>query len=150
MENITETSIKELLYTKLLFRLEISDTYRIEFEPIEASLAGIEEIIARNIKRLKSLHLEYNEFRVLNEWINTENIIKEIIDRIPLVVTHYKELNEKELVLEKDILEQLANGTVNSVEDGSKYYTTLTVNSYCDLDQSYELIIEFIGYFREK
>ena len=150
MENITETSIKELLYTKLLFRLEISDTYRIEFEPIEASLARIEEIIARNIKRLKSLQLEDNESRALDEWINTENIIKEIVDRIPLIVTHYKELNEKELVLEKDILEQLANGTVDIVEDDSKYYTTLTVNSYCDLDQSYELIIEFIGYFREK
>lgn len=150
MENITETFIKELLYTKLLFRLEISDTYRIEFEPIEASLAGIEEIIARNIKRLKSLQLEDNESRALNEWINTENIIKEIVDRIPLVVTHYKELNEKELVLEKDILEQLANGVVSIVEDGSKYYTNLTVFSYCDFDQSYELIIEFIEYFRGK
>lgn len=150
MENITETFIKELLYTKLLFRLEISDTYRIEFEPIEASLARIEEIIARNIKRLKSLQLEDNESRALNEWINTENIIKEIVDRIPLVVTHYKELNEKELVLEKDILEQLANGVVSIVEDGSKYYTNLTVFSYCDFDQSYELIIEFIEYFRSK
>lgn len=150
MENITEISVKELIYDKWIFRLEVPDTYWIKLEPIEGSLARIEEIIARNIKQLKSLHLEDNESRALNEWINTENIIKEIIDRIPLVVTQYKESNEKELVLEKDILEQLANGTVNIVEDGSKYYTTLTVNSYCDLDQSYELIIEFIVYFREK
>lgn len=150
MENITETSVKELLYNKLIFRLEIPEIYKIELEPIEGSLVRIEEIIARNIKRLKSLHLEENESRVLDEWTNTENIVKKIIDRIPLVVTHYKELDEKKLVPEKDILEKLLNGTVNIVEDGSKYYTSLTVNSYCDFDQSYELIIEFIEYFREK
>lgn len=150
MENITETSVKELMYDKWIFRLEIPDTYWIKLEPIEGSLAKIEEIIARNIKRLKSLRLEDNESRALNEWIYTENTIKEIIDRILLVVEHYKELDEKEIVPEKEILEQLANGAVSIVEDGSKYYTNLTVFSYCDFDQSYELIIEFIEYFREK
>ena len=150
MENITETSVKELLYDKWIFRLEIPNTYWIKLEPIEGSLAKIEEIIARNIKRLKSLRLEDNESRALNEWIYTENTIKEIIDRILLVVEHYKELDEKEIVPEKEILEQLANGAVSIVEDGSKYYTNLTVFSYCDFDQSYELIIEFIEYFREK
>ena len=57
MENITETSVKELLYDKLIFRLEIPNTYWIKLEPIEGSLVEIEEIIARNIKRLKSLKL---------------------------------------------------------------------------------------------
>ena len=150
MENITETSVTELMYDKWIFRLEIPDRYWIKLEPIEGSLAKIEEIIARNIKRLKSLRLEDNESRALNEWIYTENTIKEIIDRILLVVEHYKELDEKEIVPEKEILEQLANGAVSIVEDGSKYYTNLTVFSYCDFDQSYELIIEFIEYFREK
>lgn len=150
MGNITEASVKELLYNKLIFRLEIPEGYRIELEPIEGSLVRIEEIIARNIKRLKSLHLKDNESRALNQWGYAENTIKEIVDRVLLVVEHYKELDEKEIVPEKEILEQLANGAVSIEEDGSKYYTTLTVTSYCDFDQSYELIIEFIEYFRGK
>jgi len=75
MENITETSVKELLYDKWIFRLEIPNTYWIKLEPIEGSLVEIEEIIARNIKRLKSLNLEENESRPLNEWIYIENTI---------------------------------------------------------------------------
>lgn len=150
MGNITEASVKELLYNKLIFRLEIPEVYRIELEPIEGSLVRIEEIIARNIQRLKSLHLKDNESRALNQWGYTENTIKEIVDRVLLVVEHYKELDENEIVPEKEILEQLANGAVSIVEDGSKYYTTLTVTSYCDFDQSYELIIDFIEYFRGK
>lgn len=108
MENITETSVKELLYDKWIFRLEIPNTYWIKLEPIEGSLVEIEEIIARNIKRLKSLNLEENESRPLNEWIYIENTIKAITDRISLVVDQYKEYDEKELVPEKEILAQLA------------------------------------------
>ena len=150
MENITETSVKELLYDKLIFRLEISNTYWIKLEPIEGSLAKIEEIIARNIKRLKSLNLEENESRPFNEWIYIENTIKAISDRISLVVDQYKEYNKENLVPEKDILVQLVNGTASIVEESGKYFTTLFVSSYCDLDQSYEMIIEFIEWFREK
>ena len=149
MENITDISIKELLYSKLIFRLEIPDQYRTESGLIEGSLAEIEEIIARNIERLKSLNLENNEFRLIKEWVYTENKINEIINRISLVVDHYREYEEKHLVSEKEILERLANGEIHIEEDGSKFYTNLTVNSYCDLDQSYELIIEFIEFFRE-
>lgn len=150
MENITDISIKELLYSKLIFRLEIPDQYRTESGLIEGSLAEIEEIIARNIERLKSLNLENNEFRLIKEWVYTENKINKIINRISLVVDHYREYEEKHLVSEKEILERLANGEIHIEEDGSKFYTNLTVNSYCDLDQSYELIIEFIEFFREK
>lgn len=149
MENITEISVKELMYDKWIFRLEVPDTYWIKLEPIEGSLAKIKEIIARNIKRLKSLKLEVNEFRPFNEWVYAENKIKEITNRISFVVDQYKEYDEKELVPEKEILEQLANGTVAISEEGGKYFTTITVNSYCDLDQFYELIIEFIGTFRK-
>lgn len=149
MENITETSVTELIYDKWIFKLEIPDRYWIKLEPIEGSLAKIEETIARNIKRLKSLKLENNEFRPFNEWVYIENTIKAIIDRISFVVDQYKEYDEKELVPEKEILVQLANGTVNIVEENGKYFTTITVNSYCDLDQSYELIIKFIESFRK-
>lgn len=149
MENITETSVKELLYDKLIFRLEIPNTYWIKLEPIEGSLVEIEEIIARNIKRLKSLNLEENEFRLINGWIYTENKIKEIINNISSVVDYYKEYDEKYLVPEKELLERLVNGVGSIVEDGSNYYISLTVSSYCDLDQSYELIIAFIGFFRD-
>ena len=69
MENITETSVTELIYDKWIFKLEIPDRYWIKLEPIEGSLAKIEETIARNIKRLKSLKLENNEFRPFNEWV---------------------------------------------------------------------------------
>lgn len=149
MENITETSVKELMYDKWIFRLEVPSTYWIKFEPIEGSLAKIEEIIARNIKRLNSLKLENNEFRPFNEWVYTENTIKEITNRISFVVDQYKEYGDKELVPEKELLEQLANGTVSISEDSGKYFTTITVNSYCDLDQFYELILEFIESFRK-
>ena len=149
MENITETSVTELIYDKWIFKLEIPDRYWIKLEPIEGSLAKIEETIARNIKRLKSLKLENNEFRPFNEWVYIENTINAIIDRISFVVDQYKEYDEKELVPEKEILVQLANGTVNIVEENGKYFTTITVNSYCDLDQSYELIIKFIESFRK-
>lgn len=150
MENITETSVKELLYSKLIFRLEIPDQYRTELGIIEGSLVEIEEIIARNIERLKSLNLENNEFRIINEWISTENKINEIINRISLVVDHYREYDDQHLVSEKEILDRLANGGLHIEEDASKFYTNLTVRSYCDLDQSYELIIEFIEFFRKK
>ena len=73
MENITETSVKQLIYDKWIFRLDISNTYWIKLEPIEGSLAKIEEIIARNIKKLKSLELKDNEFRPFNEWVYIEN-----------------------------------------------------------------------------
>ena len=149
MENITETSVKQLIYDKWIFRLDISDTYWIKLEPIEGALTKIEEIIARNIKRLKSLKLKDNEFRPFNEWIYTENTIKKITDRISFVVDQYKEYDEKELVPEKEILEQLADGTVSIVEESGKYFTTISVNSYCDQDQFYELIIEFIESFRK-
>lgn len=149
MENITETSVTELIYDKWIFKLEIPDRYWIKLEPIEGSLAKIEETIARNINRLKSLKLENNEFRPFNEWVYIENTIKAIIDRISFVVDQYKEYDEKELVPEKEILVQLANSTVNIVEENGKYFTTITVNSYCDLDQSYELIIKFIESFRK-
>lgn len=150
MENITETSVKELLYSKLIFRVEIPDQYRTESGLIEGSLVEIEEIIARNIERLKSLNLENNEFRIINEWVSTENKINEIINRISLVVDHYREYDDQHLVSEKEILERLANGGIHIEEDASKFYTNLTVRSYCDLDQSYELIIEFIEFFRKK
>ena len=149
MENITETSVKELLYDKLIFRLEVPNKYWIKLEPIEGSLAKIEEIISRNIKRIKSLNLKNNEFRPFDGWVNTENIIKQIIDRISSVVAQYKKYDEKELVTEKDILVQLTNGIVSFEEESGKYFTTITVNSYCDLDQFYELIIEFIESFRK-
>lgn len=149
MENITEISVKELIYDKWIFRLEVPDTYWIKLEPIEGSLAKIEEIIARNINRLKSLKLEDNEFRPFNEWVYTGNKIKEITNRISFVVDQYKEYDEKELVPEKEIVEQLANGTVSILEENGKYFSTITVNSYCDLDQFYELIIEFIESFRK-
>lgn len=149
MENITETSVKQLIYDKWIFRLDISNTYWIKLEPIQGSLAKIEEIIARNIKRLKSLALKDNEFRPFNEWVYIENTIKTIASRISFVVDQYKEYDEKELVPEKEILEQLANGTVSIVEESGKYFTTISVNSYCDLDQFYELIIEFIESFRK-
>lgn len=150
MENITETSVKELLYSKLIFRVEIPDQYRTESGLIEGSLVEIEEIIARNIERLRSLNLENNEFRIINEWVSTENKINEIINRISLVVDHYREYDDQHLVSEKEILERLANGGIHIEEDASKFYTNLTVRSYCDLDQSYELIIEFIEFFRKK
>lgn len=118
MENITEISVRKLMYDKWIFRLEVPNIYWIKFEPIEGSLAKIEEIIARNIKRLKSLKLENNEFRPFNEWVYTENTIKEITNRISFVVDQYKEYGDKELVLEKEILEQLANGTVSILEEG--------------------------------
>lgn len=150
MENITETSVKELLYSKLIFRVEIPDQYRTESGLIEGSLVEIEEIIVRNIERLRSLNLENNEFRIINEWVSTENKINEIINRISLVVDHYREYDDQHLVSEKEILERLANGGIHIEEDASKFYTNLTVRSYCDLDQSYELIIEFIEFFRKK
>ena len=78
-----------------------------------------------------------------------ENKIKEIINNISSVVDYYKEYDEKYLVPEKELLERLVNGVGSIVEDGSNYYISLTVSSYCDLDQSYELIIAFIGFFRD-
>lgn len=102
MENITDISIKELLYSKLIFRLEIPDQYRTESGLIEGSLAEIEEIIARNIERLKSLNLENNEFRLIKEWVYTENKINEIINRISLVVDHYREYEENIWYLKRD------------------------------------------------
>lgn len=149
MENITEISVKELMYNKWIFKLDIPNTYFIKLEPIEVSLAKIEEIIARNIKSLKSLNLKENESRPLYEWVNIENIIKGINDRISFVIEHYKEYDKKELVPEKEILELLANGAVSIEEENGKYFSILTVASYCDLDQSYELIIEFIESFRQ-
>lgn len=82
MENITKASLEKLVNDKWLFKVSVPEIYTINMEPVEGSLARIEEIVKRNISQLRSLDLESNEVRFLNEWCNAWNTITDFSNRI--------------------------------------------------------------------
>lgn len=150
MENITEASLEKLVNDKWLFKVLVPEVYTINMEPVEGSLARIEEIVKRNISQLRSLNLESNEVRFLNEWCNAWNTITDFSDRIGKLIEQAEQNDNPESITLENLLVKLANDTPNTVIDGDKYTTSLNINSCCDSDQSYTLIVEFIKAFRNK
>lgn len=150
MENITEASLEKLVNDKWLFKVSVPEVYTINMEPVEGSLARIEEIVKRNISQLQSLDLESNEVRFLDEWCNAWNTITDFSNRIGKLIEQAEENNNLESITLENLLVKLANDTPNTVIDGDKYITSLNINSCCDSDQSYTLIVEFIKAFRKK
>ncbi|MFR4174399.1 MAG: DUF6161 domain-containing protein [Veillonella nakazawae] len=150
MENITEVSLKKLVNDKWLFKIVVPEAYTINMDPVEGALARIEEIVKRNISQLQSLNLESNEVRLLNEWCNAWNTITDFSNRIGKLIEQAEQNDNLESITLENLLVKLANDTPNTVIDGDKYTTSLNINSCCDSDQSYTLIVEFIKAFRNK
>lgn len=150
MENITKASLEKLVNDKWLFKVSVPEIYTINMEPVEGSLARIEEIVKRNISQLRLLDLESNEVRFLNEWCNAWNTITDFSNRIGKLIEQAEQNDNLQSITLEDLLVQLTNGTPNTVFDDDKYITSLNINSCCDCDKSYVLIVEFIKAFRDK
>lgn len=150
MENITKSSLEKLVYDKWVFKIVIPEVYTINMEPFEGSLARVEELVKRNISHLQSLKLESNEVKLLYEWGNAWKKIIDFNSSIENLIVQAEQNNNIQSITLENLLAQLYNSTPNTVLEGDQYITSLNINSCCDCDKSYILIVEFIKAFRNK